>query len=82
MERILSPAGAGFSDVDYQKDTFSFLIHNFRLYLTNNPSSSESRREVAKQKSAESTAHEFMLDIPLRPQRLCVEKTQLNHLTL
>jgi len=33
MERILSPAGAGVSDVDYQKDTFSFLIHNFRLYL-------------------------------------------------
>jgi len=33
MERILSPASAGFSDVDYQKDTFSFFIHNFRLYL-------------------------------------------------
>jgi len=36
MERILSPASAGFLMFAYQKDTFFFSIHNFRLYLKKN----------------------------------------------
>jgi hypothetical protein len=36
MERILSPASAGFLMFAYQKDTFFFSIHNFRLYLAPN----------------------------------------------